>query len=582
MFIRTIGGECAVKTSVVALAIGASVWGSVLVSCDYKAQKSGMGDGDVPIEAADFHEPDFNVIMTKVIKPRCLECHSAAGGNKGGLNFESYEVVYRSRHVSKSSIEINSMPQNRAPLSPDQKRLFLTWLQDGAPEKRGVKPISNPIPPNQDLPLNYATVSKLVIADKCLTCHSAANPKGKCPSSPNPEEKVKLESYADVLKNVSCIGKDVEEGSMPKRDSLSEWQKDLILGWLAIGAPENSNQLLPTKGMAGGSQPDGKKTPGKPVQPLPRSEEASIARGKYLFNLSSCANCHTQDPAKPLAGGKSLITPFGTFFVPNISPAPKTGIGLWSKWDFIRALRWGIKPNGERYWPVFPFSNYSKMSLADILSIREYIMTLPATEQENRPHQINFTFNIPKYGPVTVDVSNQRWLLNFWRLLNFPIVKYPNLSNYRLAQGPYKEIMSESLAWNEGARLVEGPLHCTQCHTPRDEMGGLIVDKWFAGSAVSGGSSPAPNITPDPETGLKGWTRDTWDKFLSTGITPRGEKVSGEMWHVIKDATSQLTPNDKAAVIEYLMAIPSVSNPEIAELIRRLNPDRKPESEKRP
>ena len=40
---------------------------------------------------------------------------------------------------------------------------------------------------------------------------------------------------------------------------------------------------------------------------------------------------------------------------PNITPDPETGIGRWSEADFLRAMRWGIAPDGVDYFPVFPF-----------------------------------------------------------------------------------------------------------------------------------------------------------------------------------------------------------------------------------
>ena len=39
-----------------------------------------------------------------------------------------------------------------------------------------------------------------------------------------------------------------------------------------------------------------------------------------------------------LGGGLALTSPFGTFYVPNISPDPKDGIGRWSEANFVTAL----------------------------------------------------------------------------------------------------------------------------------------------------------------------------------------------------------------------------------------------------
>ena len=39
-----------------------------------------------------------------------------------------------------------------------------------------------------------------------------------------------------------------------------------------------------------------------------------IAEGEDLAKMGNCAGCHTADPARPLAGGRGISTPFGTVF----------------------------------------------------------------------------------------------------------------------------------------------------------------------------------------------------------------------------------------------------------------------------
>lgn len=46
--------------------------------------------------------------------------------------------------------------------------------------------------------------------------------------------------------------------------------------------------------------------------------------------------CHTTRGGKPYAGGRELVTPFGKFVTPNITPDNETGIGHWSEEDFGR------------------------------------------------------------------------------------------------------------------------------------------------------------------------------------------------------------------------------------------------------
>ena len=50
--------------------------------------------------------------------------------------------------------------------------------------------------------------------------------------------------------------------------------------------------------------------------------------------------------ARILGGGMALPSPFGTFYVPNISQNPVDGIGRWSEADFVTAMLKGTSPSG--------------------------------------------------------------------------------------------------------------------------------------------------------------------------------------------------------------------------------------------
>jgi hypothetical protein len=51
------------------------------------------------------------------------------------------------------------------------------------------------------------------------------------------------------------------------------------------------------------------------------------------------------------AGTKKVKTPFGTIFMPNITPDVKTGIGRMADAEIARVLRYGVKRNGEAALP---------------------------------------------------------------------------------------------------------------------------------------------------------------------------------------------------------------------------------------
>ena len=66
-----------------------------------------------------------------------------------------------------------------------------------------------------------------------------------------------------------------------------------------------------------------------------------------------------------------------------------------------------------------------------------------------------------------------------------------------------------------------------------------------------------PNIT---QKGLGDWSEKDIAHFLETGELPEGDTASGSMARVIKNS-SQLSPEDRMAIAEYLKSLPPVEGP---------------------
>jgi mono/diheme cytochrome c family protein len=279
------------------------------------------------------------------------------------------------------------------------------------------------------------------------------------------------------------------------------------------------------------------------------SPEETIKYGSYLFKISNCRDCHFEKGGAFLAGGYKIDSPFGTFYGPNITPDKDTGIGRWTDDDFIRALRRGVAPNGRNYYPSFPYSSYSKMSDTDILAIKAYIFSRPAVKKESKKHELKFPFNIREF-------------ISAWKLANFRDAVAYSEDNFIKARGPYESIPTRDWEWNRGAYLVEGPLHCAQCHTPRDQIGNFKWKKWMSGSQLGAGEKAASNITSSQKFGLGKWTAQDWETFLLEATSKNGTEVTGKMESVIDQGTSRLTPADLRAVITYLMSLKPVESSE--------------------
>ncbi|MGD9896598.1 MAG: cytochrome C [Candidatus Methylacidiphilaceae bacterium] len=78
-----------------------------------------------------------------------------------------------------------------------------------------------------------------------------------------------------------------------------------------------------------------------------------------------------------------------------------------------------------------------------------------------------------------------------------------------------------------GKYLVEALALCGECHTPRNERGDLLRNKWLQGGFVPGLSPESPGSLvreAPPIAGLpEGWSQADMVQFLETGMTPTGK-----------------------------------------------------------
>ena len=162
-----------------------------------------------------------------------------------------------------------------------------------------------------------------------------------------------------------------------------------------------------------------------------------------------------QEDKTRLGGGLGLKSPFGTFYVPNISPDPNDGIGKWSEADFVTAMLKGTSPDGRHYFPAFPYASYQRMNVDDVRDLFAHLKTLPPVKGKVRDHDVPFPFNV-------------RRTLGGWKFLF-------------LDGKPFAPDASKSAEWNRGAYLVNGPGHCAECHSPRNALGGIVASQRFAG-----------------------------------------------------------------------------------------------------
>jgi mono/diheme cytochrome c family protein len=120
-----------------------------------------------------------------------------------------------------------------------------------------------------------------------------------------------------------------------------------------------------------------------PAQP---DRKAQQDPGHYLATIAGCLHCHTptDEQKRPIwdkmgSGGQD----FTIVKSANITPDPETGIGSWSKQDFIEKFKKWEQPElrqvvtPENRNTVMPWIEFSGMKEEDLAAIYDYLRTIP-------------------------------------------------------------------------------------------------------------------------------------------------------------------------------------------------------------
>lgn len=269
------------------------------------------------------------------------------------------------------------------------------------------------------------------------------------------------------------------------------------------------------------------------------ADAALLVRGEYLTKAADCIACHTvPGKGEPFAGGLPFVLPFGTIYSSNITADPATGIGNWSDEQFVRAMHDGVRADGKRLYPAFPYTAYTALSRKDVLAIKAYLFSLPQVKQPNREPDLGFPFN-------------QRWAMGFWNAAFF--------KSRRFEADP-----SQPPAWNQGKYLATALGHCAECHTPRNFAFALETSNNLAGETVQGWR--AYNITSDAKNGIGGWSDAEIAAYLTTGHADGRGSASGPMGEAVEHSLQYLKAEDTAALVSYLRTVPAKAGKEPIEI----------------
>jgi len=269
-----------------------------------------------------------------------------------------------------------------------------------------------------------------------------------------------------------------------------------------------------------------------------------ISRGSYLANhVTVCMDCHSKrDWTKftgpiitgTLGGGGDVFDEKigfpGKVMVKNITPA---SIGNWSDGELIRAITCGVTKDNIALFPMMPYPNYNNLTQEDIYSIVAYIRNLKPIENKLPDTELNFPLNfivktmpIKSRNPMIFDRNNP--------------VEY----------GKYLVTLAS----------------CIDCHT-QSEKGKPLPGLEFAGGEgfqLPAGLVKSANITPDNETGIGSWAKETFVKRFkdfsndSSIVIPVSENEFNTPmpWTMY----AGMTDEDLSAIYDYLRTVKPVYN----------------------
>jgi mono/diheme cytochrome c family protein len=277
---------------------------------------------------------------------------------------------------------------------------------------------------------------------------------------------------------------------------------------------------------------------------LRNASESDVEYGRYLAAIGNCASCHTAKDGPPLGGGVAFQvaggpfdSPIGSIYSTNISPDVETGIGGWTLNDFARAMRQGVSRDGRYLYPVFPYTHFAALTEQDLFAL--FVFLKGEKPVRHRPPENDLPF------PLNIRPLLAGWKYFFGQSASFEFDEW------------------KSERWNRGAYLTLGLGHCGACHSPKNLMlaerdnarlgGGFIFDEVEPGKIRRWS---AVNLTP-AKAGLQAWSSKDIENYLRTGHSSKAGTF-GPMNKVIAGGTQSLTPEDAAAIAEFLKSLASI------------------------
>jgi mono/diheme cytochrome c family protein len=101
------------------------------------------------------------------------------------------------------------------------------------------------------------------------------------------------------------------------------------------------------------------------------SGEASVRRGRYLFESRGCMHCHGAD-----GGGRTFIDDPNGLYVKSPDITSSGVVQDYTERDWERAVRHGVKPSGEPLL-IMPSADFNRLTDEDLAAVVAYVRSLP-------------------------------------------------------------------------------------------------------------------------------------------------------------------------------------------------------------
>ena len=273
--------------------------------------------------------------------------------------------------------------------------------------------------------------------------------------------------------------------------------------------------------------------------PGPRPFDAALVkRGEQLAAVGNCRACHTRHGGTAYAGGFAMHSPFGTIYSTNITPDRETGIGRYSEEAFRRAMREGVRHDGEHLYPACPYDRYTRATDEDIAAIYAYLMSLAPVRSTPPANQLVFPFNV-------------RAGIAVWKRMY-------------LRPGPRPSA-------DRGEYLVEGLGHCGSCHSPRTKLFGEDLARAYDGGEAEGWHAYALN---EKNAAAIPWEPKAMAFYLQHGFHPEHGISRGTMG-IVTHELAAADSTDVAAMAAYVVKLMKAPSAERVARSRELLRDPK-------